>query len=28
MDWTFDMKRLAAEQAKSKEPWREFLRAA
>jgi len=26
MDWTFDMKRLAAEQAKSKEPWREFLR--
>jgi mannose-6-phosphate isomerase-like protein (cupin superfamily) len=26
MDWTFDMKRLAAEQEKSKEPWREFLR--
>lgn len=26
MDWTFDMKRLAEQQARSKEPWREFLR--
>jgi mannose-6-phosphate isomerase-like protein (cupin superfamily) len=26
MDWTFDLKRFAAAQERSAEPWREFLR--